>query len=416
MRLASRIDGTSVALDAGLRVLALNWRCPRHPQAGGSETNLFEQARRWTAAGHQVTVFCSDPGRERAPVRDEELDGISLVRRGGTFTVYLWAALFLLLHSRSFDRVLDVANGIPFFAPLLCRRPGTLLVHHVHGRQWFAEFPAPAAAVGWALERWAVPLVYRRWPVVAVSPTTRDALVQTGVREKQVQIVYNGVEPPSSVQTPQSCDTEPGAPYSQPRYRRGGDDRQDPDQRLRFAYVGRIKRYKRLERLVEMMPALLQRFPNLELEIAGSGDDAPRIEGLIERLGLEDSVSAHGFVDEAEKARILSRADVFATPSMHEGWGLSVIEANSYGCPAVAYDVPGLSAAILHGQTGLLASDDDSLRRALAFLLSDDHTRERYGENARQWARGFSWEACAEQTLATLYAGRPERLQSVAGR
>src|SRR5215213_4563815 len=47
-----------------IRILALNWRCTNHPQAGGAEMNLFEQARRWAREGHEVTVFCSDPGRE----------------------------------------------------------------------------------------------------------------------------------------------------------------------------------------------------------------------------------------------------------------------------------------------------------------------------------------------------------------
>lgn len=364
-----------------MRILALNWRCDRHPQAGGSEANLFEQARRWAADGHRVTVFCADPGREHAPERDEERGGLRVVRRGGRLTVYPLAALHVLLDARRYDAVLDVANGIPFFAPLFTRRPVVLLVHHVHDRQWFAEFPYPAAVLGWFLERRVVPRLYRRRPVVAVSETTRDALVETGVDPGRIRIVHNGVARPDG--------------------RAGGRAGRHAGGR-RIAYVGRIKRYKRLDRLVRMIPALREEFPDVRLDLAGTGDAAPGIEALIDELGLRESVTVHGFVTEAEKAAILSRAAVFATPSMHEGWGLTVIEANAHGCPAVAFDVPGLRAAIRPGETGLLAEDDAGFREALALFLGDRDARRRYSRAARGWAARFSWEACARQTLEVL--------------
>jgi glycosyltransferase involved in cell wall biosynthesis len=359
-----------------LDILALNWRCNRHPQAGGSEVNLFEQARLWVAEGHRVTVFCADPGREHAPKRDEITDGIRVIRRGGRFTVYLYAMLFVLFSARRYDKVLDVANGIPFFAPLFTGRPVVLLVHHVHGRQWFAEFPYPLAVVGWFIERRVVPRLYRRGTIIAVSPTTRDALAETGVERARIRVVYNGVT------------AAPGrAGYSGER---------------RVAYVGRIKRYKRIDRLVRMMPDLIEEFPDLQLDLAGSGDATPAIEALVDELGLWEHVFVHGFVDEATKANILSRAAVFATPSMHEGWGLTVIEANVHGCPAVAYDVPGLRAAIRHGDTGLLARDDAEFRRAISIFLGDGETRRRFSARAREWADNFSWESCARQTLDVL--------------
>ena len=369
-----------------IKILALNWRCTDHPQAGGAEMNLFEQARRWAREGHEVTVFCSDPGREHAPLRNDFVDGIRVVRRGGRFTVYLYAALFLLMNSWRFDRVLDVANGIPFFAPLFSRRPVVLLVHHVHDRQWFAEFPVPLATVGWFLERRVVPLLYRRRPVIAVSPTTRDALAETGVPVSHISVVYNGVE-----------ETQ----FSANGAHRAG---------RRIAYVGRVKKYKRLDRLVRMMPALRDRFPDVHLDIAGSGDAEPLIRSLIDELGVHENVTVHGYVEERKKAELLDRAAVFATPSMHEGWGLSVIEANAHGCPAVAYDVPGLRVAIQHGKTGLLAADDDTFRAALCVFLGDAGARSRYSAAALDWAGRFTWESCAAQTLEVLQAGSASRI------
>jgi glycosyltransferase involved in cell wall biosynthesis len=97
---------------------------------------------------------------------------------------------------------------------------------------------------------------------------------------------------------------------------------------------------------------------------------------------------------------------------MHEGWGLSVIEANSYGCPAVAYDVPGLRVAIRNQETGLLAHSDGEFREAIALLLRNPELRAKYGEAAKQWAARFDWETAAKDTLLVLAADDP--LQSVA--
>lgn len=358
-----------------MRILALNWRCLRHPDAGGAEANLFEQARRWALAGHEVTVLCADPGRRAVAQRDEDLDGIAIRRRGGRFTVYLRAAGYLVRCGRRFDCILDVANGVPFFAPLFTRTPVVLLVHHVHGDQWRQEVAWPLSAFGRRLEERLVPRVYAGAPVIAVSPSTRDGLCALGVRRDAITVIFNGVAPPAA--------TAAGS-------RRG------------VVYVGRLKRYKRLERLVRAVAAIQHDVPDVTLHVAGDGDARGELEALVGSLGLQDRVTVHGRVSEAEKERLLHGAAVFATPSMHEGWGLGVVEANACGCPAVAYDVPGLNVAIHDGVTGLLARDDQDFQAHLRRLLTDAPLRGRMSAAARTWAGTFSWDACADETLAVM--------------
>lgn len=364
-----------------LRILACNWRCPRHPQAGGSEVNLFEQARRWVRDGHTVTVISADPGRSYAPLRNDVIDGVRVRRMGGRFTVYLAAALYVLRHSHEFDYILDVANGIPFFTPLFSRRQVVLLVHHVHNYQWFFEFPWAVAVLGRFLERHVVPRVYRKVPVIAVSPTTRDALLASGLVSDQIQVVYNG----ASLPKPAIRRRQPSSPF-------------------RVVYVGRMKRYKRLPLLVHAVDRLRQEIPEIHLDLAGDGDARPELQTLIDQLGLGEHVTLHGYVSDQKKADLLRSAAVFATPSMHEGWGLSVIEANAYGCPAVAYDVPGLRTAIRHEETGLLAQTDEGFVHAISRLLTHADLRMRYSQSALRWAARFDWEECAQQTLDVLRA------------
>ena len=366
-----------------MKILAFNWRCTRHREAGGSETNLFEQARHWVAAGHSVTVVTARGASDQDLPAEETLDGVRVLRMGGRFTVYIRAAIYLVRYGRSYDRVLDVANGIPFFTPLFTGTPTTLLIHHVHDRQWHEEFPRLLAEFGRFLELRVVPFIYRQRAVIAVSSTTRDALLLTGFRRDQVRIIHNGIERPRDL----SADDE-GAAHAVPR----------------IVYLGRLKQYKRLERLVDATAALLPAHPGLRLEIAGDGDARDSIEEAVRAHGIEHAVTVHGFVDDADKARILASATVFATPSMHEGWGLSVIEANSYGTPAVAYDVPGLRVAIRHDETGLLAADTPAFVDALDRVLSQPELRARLSAGALAWASQFDWQSCADATLSVLHS------------
>jgi glycosyltransferase involved in cell wall biosynthesis len=96
---------------------------------------------------------------------------------------------------------------------------------------------------------------------------------------------------------------------------------------------------------------------------------------------------------------------VLVNPSAREGWGLNVVEANALGVPCVAYDVAGLRDSVKDGVTGLLVRSRDVLRglaEALIRVLVDDKLRFRLSENAREYARQFSWEETAEKFMKIL--------------
>ena len=363
-----------------LRILVLNWRCLRHPQAGGSEINVFEQSSHWTTSGHKVSIFTADPGREYAPDKIEDFVGVQILRFGGQYTVYLLAALYVLFFSWKYDVILDVSNGIPFFTPLFTRRPVTLMIHHVHNQQWFREFSVLPARIGWFLEKHVVPFLYRNKNVITVSPTSEEELLHIGFKKSQISIVFSGL----SITVPENV-TKP--------------------ETHRIAYVGRLKAYKRLHLLVEAVNKLRYEFPRVHLDIAGNGDTLEELRELVKKLDLQAHVTLYGFVTEATKLEILARANVFATPSMQEGWGLSVIEANAYGCPAVAYNVPGLSASIPNNETGFLANTDAEFVEAIAKIFRDEKLSERLSRGAKFWAGMFDWKSSSLSTLSVMTIG-----------
>jgi len=85
-----------------------------------------------------------------------------------------------------------------------------------------------------------------------------------------------------------------------------------------------------------------------------------------------------------------------------EGWGLTVIEANACGTPAVSFNVPGLNESIVNGETGRLATCDSDFVSALAEILLDESLRATLSDGARDWSLRFNWDAAAARSLSVL--------------
>jgi glycosyltransferase involved in cell wall biosynthesis len=109
----------------------------------------------------------------------------------------------------------------------------------------------------------------------------------------------------------------------------------------------------------------------------------------------------------------MARAHCLLVPSVREGWGLVVIEANAVGTPAVGYDIPGLRDSIRTGRTGVLAraGDPDALAREAVKLVEDPHQYSAVRRAAIAWAQTFSWDATAAELLEIAHARAAQRLE-----
>jgi glycosyltransferase involved in cell wall biosynthesis len=363
-----------------VKILVLNWQDLANPQSGGAEIHLHEIFGRLAARGHEVTLLCSGwPGaRPRA-----ESTGLHIHRAGGRNTFSLAAPAYYRRHlaAHPWDVVVEDLNKVPLFTPYWVRRPLVLLVHHLFGATAFREASAPFAAATWLLER-PIPAVYRGLPAQAVSESTADDLAARGLRREDVRVIHNGVDL-------QFFSPDPhGARFDPPT----------------FLYVGRLKRYKRIDLAVEAVALLRGRGVHVRLRIDGRGDEEARLRAQVEQLGVGDRVEFDGFVTEDRKRELLRRCWATVLPSPKEGWGITNIEAGACGTPAVAADSPGLRESVVHGRTGLLVpyGNPVALADALASLAADPDRVAALGAGAREFAEGFSWERAAELTEAHL--------------
>jgi glycosyltransferase involved in cell wall biosynthesis len=179
----------------------------------------------------------------------------------------------------------------------------------------------------------------------------------------------------------------------------------------RFVYIGRLKRYKGVEILLEALAIARRDRPDLTVDIAGSGDDRPRLEQVARDSGVADAVRFLGFVDDATKLSLLRRAVANVFPSPKEGWGITVMEAAACGTPSLASDSPGLRDSVRDGITGHLVPHGDAaaLARWMVKLAGDPQEVARLGAAARAHAERLSWEAATDAVelhLTELVAGQ----------
>ena len=140
------------------------------------------------------------------------------------------------------------------------------------------------------------------------------------------------------------------------------------------------------------------------LEIAGKGDDRPRLERLTRTLGLGDAVRFVGFVSDEEKRRLLRRAWAVVLTSSKEGWGISNVEAAACGTPALVSNNSALRESVRDGETGFLVPHGDvpALAQRMLELAGDPTLVARLGSGARTFAAGLSWDRAADATEAHL--------------
>jgi glycosyltransferase involved in cell wall biosynthesis/O-antigen/teichoic acid export membrane protein len=360
-----------------VHILVLTDREWTHPQGGGTGTNLFGQISRWIAWGHRVTVVASSyPGAE--PV--ERIGALTIHRMGGRSTVFprvIWKQWRGLVADA--DVVLEVVNGITFLSPIWLRTPSLTLIHHIHREHYGQEMGRFGQIAAFFLETAPLRWLYTHSRFLTLSHAEAARIAEHGIPLERIDVNYIGVEQDAF---------EPGDRSPEPT----------------ILYLGRLKRYKRIELLLDALEAI----PSSMLEIAGEGDHRDELVAEIERRGLSDRVRLHGFVDEETKLRLMQRAWVNLTASSAEGWCQSVLESAACGTPTAALAVGGLPESVVDGRTGLLANDPDELAAQTQRLVEDGELRERLGRAALERSREFTWDRTARRTLDLLDEVREE--------
>ena len=167
--------------------------------------------------------------------------------------------------------------------------------------------------------------------------------------------------------------------------------------------VGRLTYQKGFDQLVECWTPVAEQYPDWQLWILGDGEDKEALEKQIFRNGLSGIVKIFPFTAEIDK--YLKAASIFCLSSRFEGLGMVLIEAQSFGLPAVAFDCEvGPAEIIRHGETGFLVEtfNRDDFSEKLMILINDKELREEQGKAALEAAQAFQPEHIVPKWLEIL--------------
>lgn len=215
--------------------------------------------------------------------------------------------------------------------------------------------------------------------IITVSDSLRRLALELGVAPERAQVVANGV------------DAEKFYPADRAAMR--ARFRLPADARVLVTVGGLVER-KGIHRVIELLPVLMQRFPELHYVVIGGasaeGDWGPRLRQQAQALGLCERVHFLGTLRPEALREPLSAADVFVLSTRNEGWANVLLEAMACGLPVVTTDVGGNAEVVAHSGLGTVVPFDDA--PALQQALSEALARQWDRDAIISYARDNGWD------------------------
>ncbi len=374
---------------------------PPHLYFGGVERRIVETTKRLLSEVN-TTVYSGTKAGFKKPI---SVNGVSFVPCFSTdalFPVDNW------FFNRTLSRAVDIikadvyeahtVSGYGFLKALKKRSGNKPFIHTVHGvladeymqslQHGSPTFRAKLAnLLMWQLSKLEESTAKNATLIVTVSKHSSEKLVQFyNVDKAKIRIVPNGVDQQKfkPVQGLESIKRQIGI-----------------DNKLCVLFVGRLIPRKGLPFLIEAAKHIVKEFKETIFVIVGDGPLKNHLRVYLEEINLLGNFVFLGDVNENVLPALYNCADVFVLPSIQEGLGIVLLEAQATAKPVVAFDVGGVHEAMVDKETGLLVKPDSrGLADAILKLLSNWSLREKMGVRGREFvSKRFSWDICAQRML-----------------
>ena len=256
----------------------------------------------------------------------------------------------------------------------IARRVGAPLLVHVHSLEYDrAGQGADQDIVG--IEHQGIDYAAR---VIAVSYYTRGLINQVhGTPLDKISVVHNGVYAGETVRA-----------YTEQRTSSGPV----------VLFLGRVTFQKGPEYFVQAAARVLEHVPDAVFVMAGSGDMLPRMQAMVDDLGIAESFRFPGWLRGAEIERAFSTAAVYVMPSVSEPFGIAPLEAMAYDRPVIVSKQSGVSE-VLRNALKVDFWDVDKMASQIVAILELPELRRTIVERAREEIRHIHWDAAAEKLV-----------------
>ncbi len=366
-----------------MKIVMFSWKDLKHPESGGAEWVTDKYLSYLVEKGNEVELICAGFKDSK---KEDSRNGYKITRLGNRLTVYPKSFFYYNKHLKgNIDVVIDQINTIPFFSPLFVKEKKIGFIHQTAREVWFYEMPSILSHIGYFIE----PLLFKPYKdtkMICVSDSTAQDMHEFGV--KNTVVINNG------------CDVKP---LKKPIKK----------EKNTFCFVGRLTPMKRVDHAILAIAELKKQFPNVKLKIiGGNGKEkyVAKIKALVKDKNLEENVIFMGYLSFEKRNEEIAKSQAIIVPSVREGWGLIVIEANALGTPALGYNVPGLRDSIKEGVNGWLINEEKNeaqtikrLSERLNLVLSlNDKSRKEINKKCVEHAQRFDWENSKEGFLGEI--------------
>jgi glycosyltransferase involved in cell wall biosynthesis len=360
---------------------------------GGAEKRFYEIGRRLSAMGFDVHLYGMKSWEGNDVINFEGMTFHGICKN---YPLYLnsgrrsirQAILFGLASFRLWREPFDVVDccGFPFFSlfPLRLitwarRMPLYSTWHEAWGLVYWRQYLGVFGFFGYAVEKIAVNLPDK---ILAASENTACGIKNKLGRSRGVSISPNGID----------LEKIKGLSPS--------------EMKSDLIFAGRLLPYKNVDILIKAVAILKETIPNLSLLIVGDGPEKNKLEDLSFALGLKGNVRFNGFFEKEEAVySAMLASKILVLPSIREGFGIVVLEANACGLPVITTSHPQNAAQDLieAGVNGrAVALDEKSFAEAIALELSNRKSPSLY----RAYVQNRDWNTIVSKLSEEIYFKR----------
>ena len=228
--------------------------------------------------------------------------------------------------------------------------------------------------------------------IIANSNFTKELAIKVGINPTKIHVIFPGIRKPIIIEKTYKSKAETIFNESFPK----------------IITVARLDKRKGHDKILMLIKNLKSKFPKIKYISIGNGDEENNLIKLCEELSLEKEVSFLKNIEENLKLALISKSDLFLMPSRIEnksveGFGISFMEAASYGVGSIGGKHGGASDAIDDGKTGLICDGNDlnSIYEKIVYFFEDDNFIK-FGKNAEKFSENFYWNKIVKKYLKLI--------------
>ena len=228
--------------------------------------------------------------------------------------------------------------------------------------------------------------------IIANSNFTKDLAIKVGIDKSKLHVIFPGISKPKIIDHSSIDEAKKTFDKSFPK----------------IITVARLDKRKGHDKILMLIKNLKTQYPKIKYISVGFGDEESSLLALSKELSLEKEVIFLKNIKENLKLALIAESDFFLMPSRKEkksieGFGISFMEAASYGTPSIGGSYGGASDAISHNKTGLICDGNElnSIHDAVTEILNDKKFIN-FGKSAKQFSENFDWNKVVKNYLKLI--------------